>query len=76
MRSQSVLRGNFPTAPTVDQAIAALADRQHGLITAAQLNRAGLTNSAVKKRVQAGRLRRVYRGVYSVGPLSRDAELK
>ncbi|MBE2316814.1 type IV toxin-antitoxin system AbiEi family antitoxin domain-containing protein [Solirubrobacter sp. CPCC 204708] len=59
----------------MDQAIAALAERQHGLITTAQLARIGLDTAALTKRARAGRLRRVYRAVYSVGPLSRDAEL-
>ena len=75
MRSKSFLSGSFPTAPTVDQAIAALAERQHGLLTTAQLARVGLDTAAVTKRARAGRLRPVYRGVYSLGPLSRDAEL-
>jgi hypothetical protein len=75
VRSESFLSGSFATAPSVDQAIRAVADGQHGLITTAQLARAGLDTAAVTKRVRAGCLRRVCRAVYSVGPLSRDAEL-
>lgn len=75
MRSESFLSGSFPTAPSADQAIARLAEHQHGLITTAQLARIGLDTAAVSKRARAGRLQRRYRGVYSVGPLSREGEL-
>jgi hypothetical protein len=55
--------------------IAAIARRQHGLITILQLRWAGLSNSAVAKRVARGLLHRVGRGVYAVGhaSLSREA---
>ena len=56
-------------------AISAFVDRQHGLITRAQLHASGLDDPRITRRVQSGQLRRVYRGVFSVGPLSRDAEL-
>jgi hypothetical protein len=36
-------------------------------VTVAQLVRAGLTTSAIAKRVRAGRLHHVHRGVYAVG---------
>ncbi|MDA0174405.1 endonuclease domain-containing protein [Solirubrobacter taibaiensis] len=75
MRSQTFAQRTFSTAPHVDQAISAFADRQHGLITTAQLNSAGMDSAAIGRRVRTGRLRRVCRAVYSVGPLSRDAEL-
>lgn len=58
----------------MDLAIARFAERQHGLVTLAQLHAAGLSDSAVSKRVERGALHRRYRGVYSVGPLSRDGE--
>jgi hypothetical protein len=41
--------------------------RQHGVVTLRQLQLAGLTASAVRKRVNAGRLYRIHRGVYAVG---------
>jgi hypothetical protein len=53
-----------------DVLIARVARRQHGLVTIVQLGRAGLGDSAVKKRVAAGRLHRVGRGVYAVGHAS------
>jgi putative AbiEi antitoxin of type IV toxin-antitoxin system/transcriptional regulator with AbiEi antitoxin domain of type IV toxin-antitoxin system/uncharacterized protein DUF559 len=55
------------THPRTDARIAAVARRQYGLITSAQLAAAGLTDSAVSKRVRAGRLHPRYRGVYAVG---------
>jgi hypothetical protein len=51
----------------VDAKIAAIARRQYGLITIAQLRAAGLTDGAVYQRVRAGRLHPRYRGVYAVG---------
>ena len=52
---------------TADQKIARLAARQHGVVSIAQLIAAGLQPSAVTLRLNAGRLHRVYRGVYAVG---------
>ena len=50
--------------------IAAIAARQHALITIWQLYAIGLDTSAVAKRVARGTLHRRYRGVY-VNPSSR-----
>jgi very-short-patch-repair endonuclease len=50
-----------------DGAIARIAERQHGLITTPQLAAAGLGRRGVSRRVDAGRLHRLYRGVYAVG---------
>jgi hypothetical protein len=60
---------------TADQAVARVAARQHGVVSYAQLETAGLDKSAVARRVRAGRLHRVHRGVYAVGhaALSREA---
>lgn len=52
---------------TPDQRIAWESDRQHGVITIAQLHEAGLSDDAVLGRVRSGRLHRVHRGVYAVG---------
>jgi Transcriptional regulator, AbiEi antitoxin len=62
--------------PPFDARLAALAGRQHGLVTAAQLARAGLGYAAVSNRAGSGRLHRKYRGVYAVGQprLSKEGE--
>jgi predicted transcriptional regulator of viral defense system len=50
-----------------DHLIAALAERQGGIVEHGQLRALGLSGSAIGRRVEAGRLHRRYRGVYSVG---------
>ncbi len=50
-----------------DRAVAALALRQHGVVSRAQLHVVGLTRNAVEVRIRNGRLHRVHRGVYAVG---------
>jgi hypothetical protein len=69
-------RGFSQPPPSVDAVIAALAARQHGLITRAQLLAAGVSRHAIERRVRSGRLIRVSAGVYAVGhaALSRDGE--
>jgi very-short-patch-repair endonuclease/predicted transcriptional regulator of viral defense system len=47
--------------------IVELAERQHGVVTLAQLQLLGLGRSGVSRRATAGRLHRVYNGVYAVG---------
>jgi very-short-patch-repair endonuclease len=53
----------------VDRAVLELAERQHGMVTAAQLGAAGLGRHAIAHRVRKGWLRRRHHGVYLVGPL-------
>jgi hypothetical protein len=53
----------------VDRRIAALAKRQHGYITHAQLISQGLGRGAIQWRIKIGRLIPVYHGVYAVGHL-------
>jgi predicted transcriptional regulator of viral defense system len=56
-------------------ALAALASRQNGVFSLAQLEDLGLSASAVRKRAATGRLHRVHRGVYALTPaelLTRD----
>jgi very-short-patch-repair endonuclease len=62
--------------PSVDELIARLAARQHGLVAYAQLVSLGLDRKSIARRVAQGRLHRVARGVYAVGhvALSREAE--
>jgi very-short-patch-repair endonuclease len=50
-----------------DALIAKIAERQHGVISIAQVRRAGVSDDAVRARVLAGRLYRVHQGVYAVG---------
>jgi very-short-patch-repair endonuclease len=50
-----------------DQIIARIAARQHGVISYEQLLWAGLSPSGISRRVAAGRLHRLHRGVYAVG---------
>jgi very-short-patch-repair endonuclease len=60
----------YPTLcrePAVDAAIAALAERQHGVVGLGQLQALGLSASAVRDRVASGRLHRIHYGVYAVG---------
>src|SRR5215213_4781540 len=61
----------------LDRAIARVATRQFGVISLTQLNDLGLTRYGVAKRVEAGRLHPLHRGVYAVGHarISRDARL-
>jgi very-short-patch-repair endonuclease len=51
----------------VDARIAAVAARQHGVVSRVQLYEIGLTPSQFKRRVGSGRLHRLHRGVYAVG---------
>jgi very-short-patch-repair endonuclease len=53
-----------------DRAIAAIAARQCGVVTVAQLADAGIGRRAVAHRVEHGRLTRIFRGVYQVGPIA------
>jgi very-short-patch-repair endonuclease len=46
------------------------ARERHGVLTVAELEQLGLSGRAVRSRAASGRLHRVHRGVYSVGPPS------
>jgi hypothetical protein len=50
-----------------DRRLADLAARQYGVVSGAQLRGLGWDRWAVRRRVEAGRLHRLYRGVYAVG---------
>lgn len=50
-----------------DQRLAALARRQHGVVSVRQLQRLGYSHSSVRRAVAAGRLHRLHHGVFAVG---------
>ena len=50
-----------------DRSAAAAAARQFGVVTYGQLEASGLGRGAIHARVRAGRLQRLWRGVYSFG---------
>ena len=52
---------------STDAVIARIASVQHGVVEVGQLRAAGISKDSVWKAVQAGRLHRVFRGVYAVG---------
>ena len=65
-RSQSALiDGGLTTG--ADEAVAALAERQHGLVSRSQLTERGLGRGAINRRIQRRRLHVVHLGVYAVG---------
>jgi len=53
----------------IDHRVAALAERQHGVVSRGQLRRLGRSDGAITKAMLAGRLRLIFRGVYAVGHL-------
>lgn len=55
--------------PDFDRVIHELAAHQHGAVARTQLLQAGVSPDAVVQRLGTGRLRRLRRGVYHVGPL-------
>ena len=59
--------GPKPVPLGVDEVIAGLAGRQHGVVGRAQLLAAGVGSEAIKHRVETGRLHPLHRGVYAVG---------
>jgi very-short-patch-repair endonuclease len=54
----------------IEERIAEIAGRQHGVLSRAQLLAAGLTPRAIQGRLESGRLRSLHRGVYLAGPLA------
>ncbi len=51
----------------IDLEIAALAERQHGIVDRSELLTLGLSADAIGRRIRSGRLQPMYRGVYAVG---------
>jgi predicted transcriptional regulator of viral defense system len=50
-----------------EQLFAKIAARQHGVVSSRQLHRTGIDKDAATRRLKAGRLHRLHRGVYAVG---------
>jgi hypothetical protein len=59
--------GRKLTNPGPDAVIARVAANQHGVVSLAQLEWAGIHEKGRMRRVRSGRLHRVHRGVYAVG---------
>ncbi|HEY8470656.1 MAG TPA: type IV toxin-antitoxin system AbiEi family antitoxin domain-containing protein [Longimicrobiales bacterium] len=57
-------------AAHIDAVIRALATRQHGVVARDQLVRAGVPAHKIEYRLKTGRLQRLYRAVYRVGPVA------
>lgn len=57
------------TMQAFEHAVATLAPRQHGVVTRGQLLAAGVRGGQVDRRLEAGRLRAIHRGVYVTGPV-------
>ncbi len=60
------MRGK-PRSSGTDRAIGALAERQHGVVSRAQLLELGVGADAIDHRLTLERLRRVHRGIYTIG---------
>lgn len=63
-------RAAAPRAIDLDAALAALADRQHGVVSQGQLRDLGLSRMAIDRRRRRKLLRPLHRGVYAVGHLA------
>jgi predicted transcriptional regulator of viral defense system len=59
-----------------DRQIAGIANGQHGLVSLGQLEDLGLDRKTAYRRVEAGRLHRLYEGVFAVGHLPRTREAR
>jgi very-short-patch-repair endonuclease len=65
---KSPLEADFSRTRDDDRVLAALAQRQHGVVSRRQLRAAGFLKDAITVRLHRGRLHRVHAGVYSLVP--------
>src|SRR3954465_4969758 len=56
-----------PKRDTLDRLVAEIAKKQHGVVSTSQLKASGVSETALRRRVEAGRLHRLHQGVYAVG---------
>lgn len=56
-------------ARRLEERLAEIAARQHGVVTRAQLLALGLTPRAIQGRLESGRMRLLHRGIYLEGPI-------
>jgi hypothetical protein len=59
---------------TVERTIARIASRAHGIVTQAEMLRAGISRTEIARRVEKGLLIPQYRGVYRVGHAAPSVE--
>lgn len=64
-----IIRSGRGSSRELQERQAALAARQHGVVTRSQLMGLGFSPGAIARRVQGGQLQALHRGVYLVGPL-------
>jgi len=62
-----LMHGMRAQTTPLDVSLARLAGRQHGVVSRGQLVAIGFDRGTIDRRVQGGRLHRLYRGVYAVG---------
>ena len=65
-----------PSGRTVEQELARIASREHGVVTRAELLRAGISRDEIKQRLRVGALIREYKGVYRVGHRAPSVEAR
>jgi very-short-patch-repair endonuclease len=65
--AKTILEGGFSRTRDDDRPLAAIAERQHGVVSRSQLMQMGWSAGAIEKRVRAGRMHRLHAGVYLVG---------
>lgn len=69
-----LLLGDMHPIRAPDARAAEIARRQHGVVTLDHLRDCGLSPTAVRERVRAGRLHRLHRSVYAVGHIAPSNE--